>query len=416
MKPIKRLAASALQRLWLARNRTAFAERRKHRKPRLVVDVSVIFRHDAATGIQRVVRSIWSHLSALEDAPFELLPAYADQVHGYCFAPKDFLSRRRNLERVAVGLGPEDKFLGLDLAAHHLPNYREQLAAWRANGASVHVVVYDLLPLSRPDWFPPQTRFHFSRWLETLRTHADQALCISDYVAQELRRRTANNDSQLKIGRLHLSGDISGSVPTAGLPDRVSAMVEHARRHRAILMVGTIEPRKGYDRALDAFEHLWAQGAAPDLIIVGKPGWKTAALQQRIRSHPQHGRRLDWLEDVSDEALTELYKASHAVFLASYDEGFGLPAAEAATHRRWALVRDLPVFREQRFPNLRYFHDDSPEALSRDLMALVHAGEAALPPVADPPTWSWCVDRLLEQLGFARDCSSLRVPMLRVVS
>lgn len=414
---MKNLAGATIRRLWLARNRDSFHDQDTSRKPRLLVDVSVILRHDAATGIQRVVRSVWSHLSRLQSADFDVVPVYAGRSHGYCYAPSDFMSRGPMAPRVPAGVRPGDKFLGLDLTAHFLPTYVDQLTAWRENGASLHVVVYDLLPIVRPDWFEASTSRHFNQWLEVVTSHADQALCISDSIAHELCRKIIGTDAyqRIGVGRLHMSGDIAGSLPSAGLSLAVQSTLERSRSRKVVLMIGTIEPRKGYDRALDAFERLWeASGeAAPDLVIIGKPGWKTAELQQRIRAHPQHGRRLFWLEDVSDEALTGFYEASSAVFLASFDEGFGLPAIEAATHRRWALVRDLPVFREQRLPNLRYFDNDSPEALARQLMALVEAAEAAPPPPADPPKWDWCVDRLLEEIGLVE---AQRVPILRAVS
>ena len=107
------------------------------------------------------------------------------------------------------------------------------------------------------------------------------------------------------------------------------------------LMVGTIEPRKGYDVALRALQHLWAtRGAeAPDLVIVGKPGWKTEQLQRRIRSHPEQGRQLHWLDQVSDESLCSLYQSSRGLLMASHAEGFGLPLLEAVVHRRHVLTR-----------------------------------------------------------------------------
>lgn len=132
--------------------------------------------------------------------------------------------------------------------------------------------------------------------------------------------------------------------------------------------------------------------------------------------HPEHGRRLHWLENVSDQALTEFYEACLGVFIASYNEGFGLPVVEAATHGRWALVRDVPVFREQRLPSLRYFSDDSPEALSRELLALVRTAEATPPPATALPKWSRCVRSLVEEIGLEWDNRTESTPALRLVS
>jgi glycosyltransferase involved in cell wall biosynthesis len=420
MKTATDLASAAARRLWLTLNRGAFIDRGPARLPRLLVDVSVIMRHDAATGIQRVVRSVWSQLAAVAPAGFDLVPVYSSRTRGYCYAPGDFLARRRKPDRVPVGVRPGDTFLGLDLAAHFLPAYADQLTAWRAAGASLHVVVYDLLPLARPDWFEQSTIRHFARWFDAVSSLADQALCISDTVAQDLRRRTIATAAhrRLKVGRIQLSGDIAGSLPSDGVSAQVRATLERARARPAVLMIGTIEPRKGYERAIGAFEHLWATAgeSAPDLIIIGKRGWKTADLQQRIRTHPEHDRRLHWMECVSDEALTQFYEAAAAIFIASYDEGFGLPLVEAATHRRWALARDLPVFREQRLPNVLFFEDDSPQSLSRDLIALVGTAAAGPPPPANLPDWSWCVRQLIGDIGLSSAGANEPIPLLRAVS
>jgi glycosyltransferase involved in cell wall biosynthesis len=383
------------------------------------VDVSVIKRHDAGTGIQRVVRSVWSHLNSLDQEAFDVVPVHAGPTHGYCFAPDDFLANSKRTAGIPVGIRPGDKFLGLDLAAHYLPFYTEQLAAWRAAGGTLHFVVYDLLPLSRPDWFEAATSRNFARWFDTVTIVADQALCISDQVAQEFRRRTIGTSAhqRLEVGRLHLSGDISASMPSAGLSEGVRIALEQARSRPSILMIGTVEPRKGYDRALDAFERLWTSShEAPDLIIVGKPGWKTAALQERLRRHAERGRRLHWLDNVSDEALTQLYDASLGVFVASYDEGFGLPVIEASVHGRWVLARDLPVFREQHLSNLHYFTDDSPEALARELLNFARVAEIGPPPATTAKRWSWCVDQLIDELGLVAETIAPEAPALRLVS
>ena len=129
-------------------------------------------------------------------------------------------------------------------------------------------------------------------------------------------------------------------------------------------MVELIQPRKGYDVALAAFEHLWRKlgDHAPALVIAGRPG-RTAKLQNKLRN-TRIGRRLFWLPAVSDEGLARLYETSRGLLLTSYAEGFGLPAIEAAMHGKPALVRDLFVFREQQLPNLSYFTDDGSAALA----------------------------------------------------
>lgn len=369
-------------------------------RPQILTDVSVIIRSDAQTGIQRVVRGVWTNLLALSGNSFDAIPVYASRTHGYRYARPDFLSKpvADRLKGKPVEIEPGDHFLGLDLSAHVLPSHKRQLSAWRSRGATVHLVVYDLLPLRRPDWFTDKAVSRFERWLEVVRDNCDQALCISDQVANDLRELNSSHTSRPKIGRLRLAGDIAGSRPSLGIDKETSAAIAYAMTQPTVLMVGTIEPRKGYDIALAAFEHLWAEGTigGPSLIIAGKPGWRTEALQAKLREHPELGGRLHWLPNASDEGLSRLFEACRGVLHASYAEGFGLPAIEAAMHNRRALVRDLPVFREQQLPSLVYFEHDEPGHMADRIRFLVEAGPA---PAATLPTWAECVHDLIDEMG-----------------
>jgi glycosyltransferase involved in cell wall biosynthesis len=403
MRGVRKVVATGARRAWLWRNSSSFSTRASNERPRLLVDVSAIFQHDAHTGIQRVVRAVWAELMRRSGDGFDAVPVYATATSGYRYAPVNFLSGKRdNSEGSLVSAGPKDAFFGLDLTAHLLPKYCSQIRAWRSNGATVHLVVYDLLPLVRPEWFSNATVRNFSKWFDVLAKDADQAICISKQVGRDLRERLHDYapGSSLSIAEMRMGADIANSQPSAGTSQEVSELVDRFRFRPGILMVGTIEPRKAYDTALAAFEHLWAHrgGDAPDLVIVGKAGWKTQALQQRIRSHPEHIRRLYWLEGVTDEDLVRLYDCCCGVLMASRGEGFGLPLIEAMAHRRYVLARDLPVFREQNLPNIVFFEDDRPVPLGERVMDLASLGPLASQANFDLPTWSESVDRLLAAL------------------
>jgi glycosyltransferase involved in cell wall biosynthesis len=279
-------------------------------------------------------------------------------------------------------------------------------------------VVYDLLPLVQPSWFTSSAASHFQKWLDVLAHEADQAICISDHVGQELARCVARWDRPLQIVRLQMGADIAGSVPSVGVSNEVRAITERMRARPAVLMVGTIEPRKGYDMALRSFEHLWSARPfdAPDLVIVGKSGWRTSELQEKIRSHPELGHRMHWLDQVSDEALCLLYDACRGLFMPSRGEGFGLPLFEAAMHRRFVLARDLPVFREQRLANVLYFRSDDAPLVAERLLQLLKTAAEHPAPALKLPTWNECVDGLLTQMGIDVPSSSELEVLLRKAS
>jgi glycosyltransferase involved in cell wall biosynthesis len=172
-------------------------------------------------------------------------------------------------------------------------------------------------------------------------------------------------------------------------PDAEATLIA-LRARPTLLMVGTVEPRKGHAQALAAFETLWHAGVEANLAIVGKQGWSVELLTERLRSHTELDRRLFWLEGISDEYLEKVYAASSALLAASEGEGFGLPLIEAARRGLPIIARDLPVFREVAGEHAFYFSGLPPEALAKAIetwLALHAEGRA---PLSDAMPWlSW---------------------------
>ncbi len=93
-----------------------------------------------------------------------------------------------------------------------------------------------------------------------------------------------------------------------------------------ILFVGTIQPRKNISRLIQAFEKL----TEPDLklLLVGKKGWQYGAIFQTWEKSPMKDE-IKFLDFVSDEELSALYKHAVCLVLPSLYEGFGIPVLEA---------------------------------------------------------------------------------------
>jgi glycosyltransferase involved in cell wall biosynthesis len=362
----------------------------------MLVDVSVIYRSDARTGIQRVVRAILLQLMENPPKGYSVRPVYATRQFDYRYAEVNFLSSTQeasNHPGKVIDASFGDIFLGLDLAAHLLPRHQTQLLEWKIRGVALHVLVYDLLPLQNPQWFSPNTHRNFEHWIRWLAIYADSAICISAAVKHQLavvlKARHHLPTDALPLRTITMGADIHASQPSTGLPEDHEVLVGKIRARRAILVVGTLEPRKGHEQILAAFELMWNQADAPLLIFVGKPGWKTEALQACIRSHPQIGRHLHWFDNASDEMLRLLYTESWGVLSASKAEGFGLPVIEAAVLGKPVLARDLPVFREIRLPNITYFHADSADELALAVSDWMGQPQDKFPTEAEKNAYSW---------------------------
>jgi glycosyltransferase involved in cell wall biosynthesis len=225
---------------------------------------------------------------------------------------------------------------------------RRTLLSVRAAGGQAVVVIYDLLPVLQAQHFVETVRKAFPAWLALISTHADALLCISRTVAEEmlawLDQHPPVRRRPLRLGWFHLGADFS-TAPEEAAP---------ARRPE-LLMVGTVEPRKGHVDALDAMETVWRKGGDLGLVIVGRAGWHTEALQARLRSHPERGQRLRWLENADDDEVSALYRRSAGLLMASEGEGFGLPLVEAAHAGLPVIARDLPIFREIAGDGALYF-------------------------------------------------------------
>jgi len=351
------IARRAIHTVEPARVRHARAEPNQ-----LLMDVSIISQRDAGTGIQRVVRSLLLELLRNPPDGFEVRPVRAGRKASYRYA-NEYLSSLDSSSSygadTSIRLSAGDIFLGLDLSSRIVPSRQREFLAWRAEGVRFAFCVYDLLPALQPHWFTPPSAKSFVRWLNTLAVHADVLICISRSVAEDastwLRRCCGVAGCEPAVRWFHLGSEFpkaSGALHQL-VPQLRGRSSGFARQ--SVLVVGTVEPRKGHAQLLDAFELLWEMGSEVTLVIAGREGWCVEALSQRLRCHLEAGKRLVWLADVSDAQLAALYANLGGLIMPSEAEGFGLPLVEAARYGMPLLVRDLPVFREVVGEHASYF-------------------------------------------------------------
>jgi glycosyltransferase involved in cell wall biosynthesis len=383
----------------------------------LYVDISVVYREDWHTGIQRVVRAMLASLPAELPRGRRLVPVFADCVDGswvYKDA-SDYLAITSNKHFSPVGdsalkiVNPlaGDVFLGLDLAGSYVVQAGRQnfYARLRENWVKVYFVVYDLLPLTRPAYFSPEDADGHRQWLEAV-TQGNGVLCISRSVAAAVKRWLLENERFFRpdftVDWFHLGADLENSRPSAGMTENARTVLGQMDQRPSFLVVGTLEPRKGCAQVLGAFERLWSQGLDVNLVFAGSRGWGVDALVERIQAHPECDRRLFWLQAVSDECLEKLYEAATCLIAASADEGFGLPLIEAARHKLPVIARDIPVFREVAGERAFYFPDEKdPDALAQAIgqwLDLFASGKHPLPDDMPWLTWQQSAVQLVDRL------------------
>ena len=375
----------------------AMARNRQTRtgKPRLLVDCTTQHFESLHSGIGRTVRQTLRAL-ARANSGHEITPVFIDGVEEvFRIATPAFL------DRIGLDVPPDagtrlipqpgDHFLALCLN-HSLKGQTGFFDEIRAVGGQLTAIVYDLMPMYRPDWFPPGLAWAHQQWFSTV-AEFDTLACISEAVAVDTRDELARMGQRHppRIGAYHLGTELE-AVTAAPLPAALQG-------RDFALSVSTIFARKGQEQLLDAFELLWAAGRDEVLAFVGARGYGVDDLIARLETHPERGNRLHWFENAPDTILATLFANCIGVVTPSEGEGFGLPLAEALQRGLPVLARDLPVYRELASDGVTWFTGQSPRHLARVLagwMDGLRQGRIARPVPGQFLSWQDSTAQLLK--------------------
>ncbi len=239
--------------------------------------------------------------------------------------------RRREYhpQNAALALGPPvpgSVFLDLEGSWYDPEPRAELLPRLHAQGVTSMVLVHDVMPVLHPEWFDPRHIAVFEEWLSAHLRWSTRFLANSECTARDLRRVATRlvGERELDVVVVPLGADYQ---VVEARPVELDPSVG-----RFLLVVGTLEPRKNQRVVLDAFDRL--RGEHPDLglVLVGKEGWMVDDLVARIRSHPEHERRLQWFGGIDDAELSWLYEHAFLSLAPSRYEGLGVPVIEALAH------------------------------------------------------------------------------------
>lgn len=215
-------------------------------------------------------------------------------------------------------------FLDLEAGWHNVPTRDILLPRLNAEGVTTATLIADVIPEQFPEWFDADQIAIFDRFVRAHLVHSAKFLCIS---------RCSERDVIEFSQRIGIPQPLDTSVVAMGADftraaDDLARPVE-APPGRYILSVGTVEPRKNHGLLLDAFDRLRDTHDDLSLVMIGKTGWMTEAVIERMRSHPDQGGRFVWPEYVSDDLLDAFYRHAFLAVQPSFYEGFGAPVVEA---------------------------------------------------------------------------------------
>jgi len=257
-------------------------------------------------------------------------------------------------------------------------------------GIVVGAMIHDLFPLLMPENCQEITVEGFTAWFDRIAPMMNFFVANSEATKRSLAAYF-DLHPELKPETL-----LCGSFRLGAELDRVTGRMKNAKHlqpiwdtpGRAILAIGTIEPRKNYSYLLDVYDILRGKNIDVSLIIVGRPGWKSEDVIRRIRSHPDFENRLLHLADANDRDLVEAIERADCLVCPSIAEGFGLPIVEGLMRGLTVFASDIPVFHESGDGFCQFFSLDSPDILTR-LLENWFAEISIVGPPAKTKLFSW---------------------------
>lgn len=285
----------------------------------------------------------------------QLVRGFADRGHHVLLAASRAIDRGPFLERreIEVLPPPRHRVPGSLWLQHTLPSRLVAAGAHVFIGALAIVprrcpvpaiaMVHDLTPRSLPHRHTLANRFCFNAYLESSLDEAEAVVAGSRATADELVEAHPAVARKLRVIGYGVDPFFSPAEPG---DDGETTRQRFSGGRPYVLHLGTLEPRKGIDSLVAAWERLQlVLPDSPDLVIAGGEGWSTAPILARIAASP-HGERIHRPGYVSREDARALLRHAAVFVLASEAEGFGLPVAEAIACDTPVVVSDIPVLRE----------------------------------------------------------------------
>ena len=276
-------------------------------------------------------------------------------------------------------------------------------AAAREKGATVATVIYDLIPLTHPQYVGVKRMEGFRTYLHRAIENSDLLVTISQTVETEVQEYMLKYRSELSsvptaIRHLTLGAElklVDGEVRT-DVQDLFHANPSKCEAINPYLMVATFDPRKNHHYLLDAFDLIWENRNDLRLCLIGRVGSLCDDVVQRIRNHPAYGKQLFAFHDIRDFELQHCYKTCRGVIFPSIVEGFGLPIVESLWFGKKTFASDTPIHREVGGSDCVYFDLNNPSTLVDEIekWELVADQSDGRLPMRTPTTWEEC-SRLL---------------------
>lgn len=297
-------------------------------------------------------------------------------------------------------------FLAIDpMSGYMSRNERIAEIAKLYPGIMTMQLIYDFTPVLFPQLHLSETCEPYLPFIKHVYDNFDFLMFGGSTAMRDGERlRSESKWKSPLTGYIEFGSDVGSGKTVTSLEEDKSVLKKFGITGDFLMTVGTIEPRKNHEMLYKAFLTLRKRGfqKLPQLVIVGKPGWKTEVFRAILEDDD---RVIDLIKVVSpnDDELDTLYRYCQFTLLPSFYEGWSLTLPESLGYGKFCLVADNAPLRETGRDLVEYinpldtvawanriaFYVEHPDALS--------AKEFRIRQEWKSKTWKECSKELLEK-------------------
>jgi len=236
-----------------------------------------------------------------------------------------------------------------------------------ATDVPVLLQVHDIIALDHPELCDTKNALALRLLLPKSIRRASRVIVPTQHVADRIADRLRRTDAiPIQMG----ADTHDFSRPT-----------QNPRTKPYWLFVGNIEPKKGLPVLLDAY----AASSRPfDLVVAGRPAWKSAPILKKLRSTRGPGE-IHLAGRLSEQGLAAHMQHAQALILPSSEEGCGLPLLEALACGTPVIYSEHPALLQTAAGNGLHFPVGDARALARLLDRFSPRDNPI--PAGNPPSW-----------------------------
>ncbi|WP_254604798.1 glycosyltransferase family 4 protein [Sphingomonas bacterium] len=223
----------------------------------------------------------------------------------------------------------------LQTSPHQIERTQRMARILAGEDAKFVTMVHDLIPITNPEYVRPESDAAHRQRIATIKLLADGVIANSAATRDALVAHVGR-ERALLVAIAHLGTDLHG--PVVPMPSEQPYFV----------CVATIEARKNHLLLLNIWRRMVEEQGkgAPMLHLIGKRGWENEQvvdMLERCRSLQDH---VVEHHDLDDRAMRAIVAGARALVLPSFEEGFGMPVAEALAAGTPVIAADIAALRE----------------------------------------------------------------------